>query len=72
MAGASADSPSFWQIGINVNKNFEGRHIATGLVSMLKADILKKELFHIMGQVFQILHHSMSLRKLDLRLPGWN
>ena len=29
MAGASADSPSFWQIGINVNKNFEGRHIAT-------------------------------------------
>lgn len=43
MAGAGADSPSFWQIGINVNKNFEGRHIATGLVSMLKADILKKE-----------------------------
>ncbi len=42
MAGASADSPSFWQIGINVNKGYEGRHIASGLVSMLKADILQK------------------------------
>lgn len=72
MAGASADSPSFWQIGINVNKNFEGRYIATGLVSILKADILQKDLCHIMGQVFQILHHSMSLQKQDLKWRGWN
>lgn len=55
MAGASADSPSFWQIGVNVNKNFEGRHIATGLVSMLKADILKKEIVPYYGTSFSNL-----------------
>ena len=55
MAGASADSPSFWQIGINVNKNFEGRHIATGLVSMLKADILKKGIVPYYGTSFSNL-----------------
>ncbi len=55
MAGAGADSPSFWQIGINVNKNFEGRHIATGLVSMLKADILKKETVPYYGTSFSNL-----------------
>ena len=52
---ASADSPSFWQIGINGNKNFEGRHIATGLVSMLKADILKKRIVPYYGTSFSNL-----------------
>ena len=54
-AGASADSPSFWQIGINVNKNFEGRHIASGLVSMLKADILHKGIVPYYGTSFSNL-----------------
>ena len=44
MAGASADSPYLWQIGINVNKEFEGRHIASGLVSILKRDIMEKDI----------------------------
>ena len=55
MAGASADSPSFWQIGINVNKNFEGRYIATGLVSILKADILQKGIVPYYGTSFSNL-----------------
>lgn len=55
MAGASADSPSFWQIGINVNKNFEGRHIASGLVSTLKADILQKGIVPYYGTSFSNL-----------------
>ena len=42
MAGASADSPSFWQIGINVNKNFEGRYIATDLSQYLKLTSSKR------------------------------
>ena len=42
------------------------------LFQCLKPTFSKKKSCHIMGQVFQILHHSMSLRKLDLRLPGWN
>mgnify|MGYP004573508983 CR=1 FL=1 len=55
MAGASADSPSFWQIGINVNKNFEGRHIASGLVSTLKADILQRGIVPYYGTSFSNL-----------------
>ena len=55
MAGASADSPYFWQIGINVNKEFEGRHIASGLVSILKQDILEKGIVPYYGTSFSNL-----------------
>ena len=55
MAGASADSPFFWQIGINVNKEFEGRHIASGLVSILKEDILQKGIVPYYGTSFSNL-----------------
>lgn len=41
MAGASADSPLFWQIGINVEKEAECRHIASTLVTILKEEIEK-------------------------------
>ena len=49
------DSPSFWQLGINVNKKFEGRHIASGLVSMLKADIMQKGIVPYYGTSFSNL-----------------
>lgn len=39
MAGASADSPFFWQIGINTEKEAEGRGVASVLVETLKEDI---------------------------------
>ncbi len=55
MAGASADSPMFWQIGINVDKEFEGRHIASGLVSILKHDILLKGSIPYYGTSFSNL-----------------
>lgn len=55
MAGASADSPSFWQIGINVNKKFEGRQIASGLVSILKHDILQNGIVPYYGTSFSNL-----------------
>ncbi len=71
MAGASADSPYFWQIGINVNKEFEGRHIASGLVSILKRDIMEKRYCAILrNKLFQILHHNMLLQRQDLKLRG--
>lgn len=41
MAGASADSPDFWQIGINVSKNAEGKHIASTLVTLITQDIIE-------------------------------
>ena len=40
MAGASSDSSSMWQIGINVLPEARGRQIATMLVSLLKNEVL--------------------------------
>lgn len=40
MAGASADSPLFWQIGINVNPHVGGTHIGSTLVRLLAQDII--------------------------------
>lgn len=40
MAGASADSPLFWQIGINVNSSAVGAHVGSTLVSLLAQDII--------------------------------
>lgn len=42
MAGASADSPYLWQIGINVNPEACGMHIGSCLVEALKNEILKR------------------------------
>ena len=40
MAGASADSPLFWQIGINVASHAEGAHVGSTLVRFLAQDII--------------------------------
>ena len=42
MAGASADSPFFWQIGINVCPEARGKHVESTLVKILKQDILER------------------------------
>ena len=49
MAGASADSPMLWQIGINVDKNAKGKHIGSTLVSILKHDIMEMGLVPYYG-----------------------
>ena len=40
MAGASADSPYMWQIGINVLPEARGQGVASMLVSLLRNDVL--------------------------------
>ena len=40
MAGASADSPYLWQIGINVLPEARGQGIASMLVALLRNDVL--------------------------------
>lgn len=40
MAGASADSPLFWQIGINVDFQAQGLHVGSTLVRLLAQDII--------------------------------
>ncbi len=42
MAGASADSPIMWQIGIDVLEEARGRHLGRLLVSILKNEILRR------------------------------
>lgn len=41
MAGASADSPLFWQIGINVAPHAKGAHVGSTLVRLLAQDIIE-------------------------------
>ena len=42
MAGATSDSDSMWQIGINVMPEAEGLGIGSMLVAVLKNEILKR------------------------------
>lgn len=42
MAGASADSETMWQIGIDVLPEYGGRGIATNLTGLIKQDIIKR------------------------------
>ena len=49
MAGASADSPTMWQIGINVEPKARGRGVAQRLVSLLKNEILERGILPYYG-----------------------
>jgi len=42
MAGASRDSETMWQIGIDVLPEARGRHVGVGLVTLLKNEILRR------------------------------
>lgn len=42
MAGASADSKTMWQIGIDVLPGFRGKGAGSNLVKLLKGAVLKK------------------------------
>ncbi len=42
MAGVSADGEYLWQIGINVDKEHQGKGLAAELVSMLKEEIIRR------------------------------
>lgn len=52
MAGASADSPTMWQIGINVEPGQEGRGVGTMLVTLLKNEILERGRLPYYGTAF--------------------
>ncbi|MDR0312337.1 MAG: GNAT family N-acetyltransferase, partial [Treponema sp.] len=42
MAGCSADTPLLWQIGIDINENYQGKGIGTYLVTVLKNEIERR------------------------------
>ena len=51
MAGASADSKTMWQIGINVLPKYRSRSIGTNLVTLLKNEVLRKGKIPFYGTV---------------------
>jgi RimJ/RimL family protein N-acetyltransferase len=42
MAGCSADTPLLWQIGIDINENYQGKGIGTYLVTVIKNEIERR------------------------------
>lgn len=70
MAGASCDSPTMWQIGINVDPKAKNAGIGTMLVSLLKNELLKNGILPYYGTS---MSHIAS-QKVALRsgfLPAW-
>lgn len=70
MAGASADSPCLWQIGINVMPEARGQGIAAMLVSLLRNDVLATGRLPYYGM--SIAH--LASQRVALRsgfLPSW-
>ncbi|WP_416150384.1 GNAT family N-acetyltransferase [Salipaludibacillus sp. HK11] len=51
MAGASADSETLWQIGIDVLPEFRGKGVGTNLTALLKQAILEKDRIPFYGTV---------------------
>jgi GNAT superfamily N-acetyltransferase len=56
IAGASADSNTMWQIGIDVLPQYRGRGIGTNLVSLLKDETLKRGKVPFYGTVSSHFH----------------
>lgn len=70
MAGASADSPHLWQIGINVLPEARGQGIAAMLVALLRNDVLQEGRLPYYGT--SISH--LESQRVALRagfLPAW-
>ena len=70
MAGASADSPCLWQIGVNVLPQARGQGVAAMLVSLLRNDVLSAGRLPYYGT--SISH--LESQRVALRsgfLPAW-
>lgn len=70
MAGASADSPLMWQIGVNVLPEARGQGIAAMLVSLLRNDILAAGRLPFYGTSISHLESQRVALKSGF-LPAW-
>lgn len=70
MAGASADSPSMWQIGIDINPEARHTGIARTLVTLLKNEILRQDILPYYGTAFSHLA-SQRVALGSGFLPSW-
>lgn len=70
MAGASADSKTMWQIGIDVLPGNRGKGIGTTLVKLLKNEILKRGKVPFYGTV-ESHFHSQNIAINSGFFPAW-
>lgn len=70
MAGASADSKTMWQIGIDVLPGYRGRGMGTNLVTLLKNEILKRGKIPFYGTV-ESHFHSQNIAVSAGFFPSW-
>ena len=70
MAGASADSPTMWQIGINVDPAYRGEGVASLLVTLLKNEILEQGILPFYGTSMSHLA-SQRVALASGFLPAW-
>lgn len=70
MAGASADSPHLWQIGINVLPEARGQGIAEMLVALLRNDVLAQGRLPYYGTSISHLASQRVALKAGF-LPAW-
>ena len=70
IAGASADSKTMWQIGIDVLHEYRGRGIGTNLVTLLKNEILKRGKIPFYGTVESHIH-SQNIAVNAGFFPAW-
>ncbi|MBN7577014.1 GNAT family N-acetyltransferase [Clostridium sp. 2-1] len=70
MAGASSDSKTMWQIGIDVLPKYRGKGIGANLVGLLKNEILKRGKIPFYGTV-QSHFHSQNIAINAGFFPAW-
>ena len=70
MAGASEDSKTMWQIGIDVLPKYRGRGIGTNLVTLLKNEILRRGEIPFYGTV-ESHFHSQNIAVSSGFFPAW-
>lgn len=70
MAGASADSKTMWQIGIDIIPQYRGRGIGTNLVMLLKTEILHRGKVPFYGTV-ESHFHSQNIAVNSGFFPAW-
>ena len=70
MAGASSDSETMWQIGIDILPKYRGIGIGTNLVTLLKNEILRRGKIPFYGTV-ESHFHSQNIAISSGFFPAW-
>ncbi len=70
MAGCSADTDIFWQIGIDVLPDYRGHHVGTNLVQLLKNENLRRGAIPFYGTSLSNLHSWNIALNCDF-YPAW-